>query len=103
VDDIIIIVWVAQCLICAVYAGTIGGAKGRSPARYFLHGLLFGVLGLIFTAGMPTREEAALEVKRDSDEEERFWLKREKIAHERKQARLDKKQAKLEKKEAKRG
>jgi hypothetical protein len=52
VDDIII-VWVAQCLICAIFSAIIGAEKGRSGGGYFFCGLLFGVLGLIFAAGMP--------------------------------------------------
>ena len=96
-------VWGFQCVMCAIFAGTIGSAKGRAGTDYFVLGLLFGFLGLIFAAGMPTREGAALETKRDADEKERARLERERIAHARKQARLDKKQAKLEKKEAKRG
>jgi hypothetical protein len=94
-------VWGFQCVMCAIFAGTIGNAKGRAGAGYFFLGLLFGFLGLIFAAGMPTREGAALEAKRDADEFERtrlVWeqarLERERIAHEKKQARLEKKQAK---------
>jgi hypothetical protein len=87
-------IWIAQAVLCAIFAGITGSAKGRLGGVYFLLGLLFGIFGLVFAAGMPTREGAALEAKRDADEFERtrlVWeqarLERERIAHEKKQAK----------------
>jgi len=88
--DIFIWFWIVQAVLCAFFAGTIGSAKGRDSASYFIGGLFFGLFGLILAAGMPTREAERLEKKRDSENKERARLAQEKFREERKQAELEK-------------
>lgn len=101
--NVLILIWVAHVVLCAILSGTIAGAKGRDSVAYFIGGLLFGLFGLILAAGMPTREAERLEKKRDSEAKERDRLNRERIAQEKMQAKFDKKQARLERKQAKAG
>ncbi|MEQ1895050.1 MAG: hypothetical protein ABL998_21120 [Planctomycetota bacterium] len=51
----VVAILVAQGFVCGGLSGTIAGAKGYEAGTWFFGGFLFGPLGLIAAAGLPTK------------------------------------------------
>jgi hypothetical protein len=90
----LIFIWLVQAVLCAILAGIIGDAKGRAGGVYFLLGLLLGVFGLIFAAGMPTtkavgviaEQPTSLQPELSEAEKEKAELEKARVALEQKKS-----------------
>ena len=51
-----IIILIIYSFICGVFSSALAEQKGWSGWAFFFTGLFFGILGLIYSAGMPCKE-----------------------------------------------
>lgn len=66
----IMIAWLIQSVIFGLIVSSLARKKRRSPTNYFWVGFFFGLIGLIYAAGVPklSPEEAKVEEERIAEE-----------------------------------
>ena len=67
---VVITIWLIQAIVFGFIVQSMGENKNRNPYNYFWIGFFFGLIGLIYAAGVPklSPEEAKVEEERIAEE-----------------------------------
>ena len=55
----VLLILLGSCVVCAVAGASVAKEKGREPLEGVIFGALFGPIGIVVTALLPTKQTTA--------------------------------------------